>query len=140
MAASSPAMAGPFVVSSEKRLTAPKPPVLYSFMKQERPAPDSAVSQAKRPSLKDWPAEDDRLEMFERHILQLTRMNEVGISLIENLDKEAAALVAADKPLPASIPQAVHKLAREIRANRKMMAEINENRRQRITELGIVQH
>lgn len=104
-------------------------------MKIERPA-----SESKTANRQSWPAGDDHLEMFERHIRQLTLLNEIGISMIENLDKEASALVAADKPLPASTLKSVHKLAREINANRKMIADISENRRQRIAELGIVEH
>jgi len=130
-----PAIAGTFVLASGKPLTERNRHVLYSFMKNERPRRDSAAI-----NLKNWPIKDDHLEMFERHIGQLTRLNEIGISMIENLDKEAAALVAADMPLPASASKALHKLAREIHANRKMMAEISENRRHRLAQLGIAQH
>ena len=113
--------------------------VLYSFMRFER-TDSPQTSPAPKPSLRDWPADDDRLEMFERHLLQLSRMNEIGVMLLQGLDAEAAALAAAGKPVPSSAPKAVRSLAREIRANRKLMAEIAENRKQRITELGIIQH
>jgi hypothetical protein len=120
-------------------LTAYHSHVHYSFMKVEHT--DSAeTSSAPRPSLADWPADDEHLEMYERHLLQLNRMNEIGITLIQGLDTAAATLTAAGKPIPATAPKAIRRLAREIRANRKLMAEIAESRKQRIAELGIVQH
>jgi len=100
----------------------------------------SSESQGSAGRLKDWPATDSRLELMESQILDLTEINEIGMSFIRHLDAEAAALVAAGGSGLADIARSRRELTREINLNRKLAAEIGEDHRRRMAELGIARH
>jgi hypothetical protein len=107
------------------------------FMNTQR-----TTSESREPGrrLKDWPAGDSRLEQMESQILDLTEINEIGMSFIRHLDAEAAALTAAGGTGLADIARSRRELSREIRLNRKLAAEIGEDHRRLMAELGIARH
>ena len=100
------------------------------------------ISESRAPvgHCKDWPTSDSRLELMESQILDLTEINEIGMSFIRHLDAEAAALAAAGGAGLADIARSRRELSREIRLNRKLAAEIGEDHRRRMAELGIARH
>ena len=86
------------------------------------------------------PTVDSRLEQMESQIRDLTEINEIGMSFIRHLDAEAAALAAAGGSGLADIARSRRELTREIHLNRKLAAEIGEDHRRRMAELGIIPH
>lgn len=97
-------------------------------------------SPASRRCLKNWPAGDPRLAQMESDIMDLAEINEIGMSFIRHLDAQAAALAAAGGNGLADIARSRRELSREIRLNRKLAAEICEDHKRRMAELGIVRH
>lgn len=89
---------------------------------------------------KGWPADDPTLAQMESQILDLAEINEIGMSFIRHLDAQAAALAAAGGAGLADIARSRRELTREIRLNRKLAAEIGEDHRRRMAELGIPRH
>jgi len=98
------------------------------------------ISESSSPGrrLADWPAGDSYLEMIESQLMDLAELNEIGMTFIRQLDAQALA-DKSGKEL-ADIARSRRQLSREIRLNKKLAAEINEDRKRRIAELGIVQH
>ena len=90
--------------------------------------------------LTDWPTGDSRLERMESQILDLAEINEIGMSFIRHLDAEAAMLAATDGRGLADIARSRRELTREIRLNKKLAAEIGEDHRRLMAELGIARH
>lgn len=97
-------------------------------------------SPAQGRRLKDWPSDDSRLAQMESQILDLKELNEIGMSFIRHLDAEAATLAAAGGRGLADIARSRRELTREIHLNKKLAAEIGEDYRRRMAELGIARH
>jgi hypothetical protein len=100
------------------------------------------ISESRAPGRRfaDWPADDSRLAQMESQIMDLVEINEIGMSFIRHLDAQAEALAAAGGAGLADIARSRRELAREIRLNRKLAAEIGEDHRRRMAELGITRH
>jgi hypothetical protein len=107
------------------------------FMRPQRISSESGDHGSR---FKDWPTGDPRLEQMESQIMDLAEINEIGMSFIRHLDAEAAALAAAGGAGLADIARSRRELSREIRLNRKLAAEIGEDHRRRMAELGITLH
>jgi hypothetical protein len=97
-------------------------------------------SPSRRKRLADWPAGDSYLALMESQLMDLAEINEIGMTFIRHLDAEAEAEAAKGGKGLADIARSRRQLSREIRLNKKLAAEINEDRKRRIAELGIVQH
>jgi hypothetical protein len=97
-------------------------------------------SSSRRTRLEDWPAGDSYLALMESQLMDLAEINEIGMSFIRHLDAQAAAEAAKGGKGLADLARSRRQLSREIRLNKKLAAEINEDRKRRIAELGIVQH
>jgi hypothetical protein len=97
-------------------------------------------SSSRRERLADWPAGDSYLALMESQLMDLAEINEIGMSFIRHLDAQAEAEAAKGGKGLADIARSRRQLSREIRLNKKLAAEINEDRKRRIAELGIVQH
>ena len=77
---------------------------------------------------------------MESQILDLTELNEIGMSFIRHLDAEAASAAATGGRALADIARSRRELTREIRLNKKLAAEIGEDHRRLMAELGIARH
>ena len=97
-------------------------------------------SSSPRRRLADWPAGDSHLALMESQLIDLAEINEIGMTFIRHLDAQAEALATKGGKDLADIARSRRQLSREIRLNKKLAAEINEDRKRRIAELGIVQH
>jgi hypothetical protein len=97
-------------------------------------------SSSRRKRLADWPAGDSYLALMESQLMDLAEINEIGMTFIRHLDAQAEAEAAKGGKGLADIARSRRQLSREIRLNKKLAAEINEDRKRRIAELGIVQH
>jgi len=106
-------------------------------MSTQRSLPDSP---APRGHISHGPASDSRLALMESQILDLAEINEIGMSFIRHLDAQAAALAAKGGADLADIARSRRELTREIRLNKKLAAEIGEDLRRRLAELGISRH
>ena len=102
--------------------------------------PSITESSGQRRRLADWPAGDSYLAMMESQLIDLAEINEIGMTFIRHLDAQAEALATKGGKDLAEIARSRRQLSREIRLNKKLAAEINEDRKRRIAELGIVQH
>jgi len=106
-------------------------------MNTQLPATESSI---RRKRLADWPAGDSYLALMESQLMDLAEINEIGMTFIRHLDAQAEALATKGGKDLADIARSRRQLSREIRLNKKLAAEINEDRKRRIAELGIVQH
>jgi len=111
--------------------------VLILFMNTQRTATESR-GRGRRSN--DGLAGDSRLEQMESQILDLTELNEIGMSFIRHLDAEAATLTATGGKGLADIARSRRELSREIHLNKKLAAAIAEDYRRRLVELGITRH
>ena len=99
-----------------------------------------AESTGPRGHLSPWPASDSRLALMESQIMDLAEINEIGMTFIRHLDAQAAALAAKGGADLADIARSRRELTREIRLNKKLAAEIGEDLKRRLAELGIFRH
>ena len=105
-----------------------------------KPQHSITESSGRRRRLADWPAGDSYLALMESQLIDLAEINEIGMTFIRHLDAQAEALAVKGGKDLAEIARSRRQLSREIRLNKKLAAEINEDRKRRIAELGIVQH
>ena len=105
-----------------------------------KPQRSTTESFGRRNRLADWPAGDSYLALMESQLMDLAEINEIGMTFIRHLDAQAEALATKGGKDLAEIARSRRQLSREIRLNKKLAAEINEDRKRRIAELGIVQH
>ena len=106
-------------------------------MRTQRSSPESTVPYG---GIAHWPASDSRLAQMESQIKDLAEINEIGMSFIRHLDAQAAALSPKGGAALADIARSRRELSREIRLNKKLAAEIGEDHRRRMAELGIARH
>ena len=104
--------------------------------------PQRTASESRGPGrrLKEWPEDDSRLAQMESQIIDLAEINEIGMTFIRHLDAQAAALAATGGAGLADIARSLRELSREIHLNQKLAAEIGEDHRRRMAELGIARH
>jgi hypothetical protein len=107
------------------------------FMNTHRPLSENF---GPRRRLRDWPAGDSELARMESQIIDLAEINEIGLNFIRHLDAQAAAIGSIGGADLADIARSRRELSREIRLNRKLAAEIGEDHRRRMAELGIARH
>jgi hypothetical protein len=107
------------------------------FMRDQRSLLDSA---GERGHISRWPAGDPRLAQMESQIMDLAEINEIGMTFIRHLDAQAAAMAAKGGTDLADIARSRRELTREIRLNKKLAAEIGEDLKRRLAELGIRRH
>jgi len=72
--------------------------------------------------------------------MDLAEINEIGMTFIRHLDAQAAALAAKGGADLADIARSRRELTREIHLNKKLAAEIGEDLKRRLAELGIPRH
>ena len=99
-----------------------------------------AEPAAPRGHIGHWPANDSRLALMESQIMDLAEINEIGMTFIRHLDAQAAALTAKGGADLADIARSRRELSREIHLNKKLAAEIGEDLKRRLAELGIPRH
>jgi hypothetical protein len=77
---------------------------------------------------------------MESQLIDLAEINEIGMSFIRHLDAQAAAVAAAGGSGLGDIVRSRRELRREIHLNKKLAAEIGEDHKRRLAELGITRH
>ena len=107
------------------------------FMSTQRSLSESA---APRGHVSHWPTSDSRLAMMESQLVDLAEINEIGMTFIRHLDAQAAAVAAKGGTDLADIARSRRELSREIHLNKKLAAQIGEDLRRRLAELGIPRH
>jgi hypothetical protein len=110
-------------------------PILFMSTQRSLPEPAGTGGHISR-----WPASDSRLALMESQIMDLAEINEIGMTFIRHLDAQAAAMAAKGGTDLADIARSRRELTREIRLNKKLAAEIGEDLRRRLAELGISRH
>jgi len=110
-------------------------PILFMSTQRTESEPRDRVKRSN-----DGLVGDSRLEQMESQILDLTELNEIGMTFIRHLDAEAAALTATGGTGLADIARSRRELSREIHLNKKLAAEIAQDYRRRLAELGITRH
>ena len=107
------------------------------FMSTQRSLPDFT---GPRGHIRHWPESDSRLALMESQIMDLAEINEIGMTFIRHLDAQAAALAAKGGADLADIARSRRELTREIHLNKKLAAQIAEDLKRRLAELGIPRH
>jgi hypothetical protein len=105
------------------------------FMMIQRSLADCCAS---REYISHWPADDPRLALMESQIMDLAEINEIGMSFIRHLDAQAATAKGGAEL--GEIARSRRELSREICLNKKLAAEIGEDLKRRLAELGVARH